>query len=103
MGTCKTFKRLEERPFKYIGIDYCGNVCSKIASQTEKNHIALVSCAAIRMMHLEFVTDVSTTLLVRCLKRFVGRSGLPKLMLSDNGKTFIADQLKAFNTRNEIA
>ena len=55
------------------------------------------------MMHLELVTDLSATSLIRCLKRFVGRSGLPKLMLSDNGKTFTADQLKAFNTRNEIA
>ena len=28
--------------------------------------------------------------------------GVPKLMPLDNGKTFKADQLKAFNTRNWI-
>ena len=54
------------------------------------------------MIHLELVRDLSATSLVRCLKRFVGGTGLPKLMLSDNGKTFKADQLKNFNMRNGI-
>ena len=53
------------------------------------------------MIHLELVRDLSATS-HRLLKRFVERRGLPKLMLSDNGKTFKADQLKAFSTRNGI-
>ena len=36
------------------------------------------------------------------MKRFVGKRELPKLMLSNNSKTFKADHLKAFNTRNRI-
>ena len=36
------------------------------------------------------------------MKRFVRRRRLPKLILSDNGKTFKADQLKVFNMRNGI-
>ena len=61
-----------------------------------------MTCTAARMIHLELVRDLSTTSLVWCLKRFVWRRGLPKLMLSDNGETLKADQLKAFNTRNGI-
>ena len=61
-----------------------------------------MTCTATRMIHLELLRDLSATSLVRCLKRFVEKRGLPKLMLSDNGKTFKADQLKAFNTRNGI-
>ena len=53
-------------------------------------------------MHLELVRDLSATSLVQCLKRFIRRRGLPKLMLSDNGKPFKADQPKDFNMRNGI-
>ena len=121
IGSCITCKRLEdfayqslptsplpdfrvneERPFKYTGTDYCGPVCIKTASHTEKNYIALMTCAATRMIYLELVRHLSATSLVQCLKRFVGRRGLPKLMLSNNGKTFKGDQLKAFNMTNGI-
>ena len=121
IGTCITCKRLEdfayqspptaplpdfrvneERPFKYTGTDYCGPVYIKTASHTEKNYIALMTCAATRMIYLELVRHLSATSLVQCLKRFVGRRGLPKLMLSNNGKTFKGDQLKAFNMTNGI-
>ena len=42
------------------------------------------------------------SLWVKTIHLKLGSRGLPKLMLSDNGKTFKADQLKAFNTRNGI-
>ena len=89
------FRVNEERPFKYTGIDYCGPVFIKTAIHTERNYIVCMTCAATRMIH-------SASLLVQYLKRFVRGRGLPKLMLSDNGKTFKADQLKVFNTRNGI-
>ena len=72
------------------------------ASHTKKNYIALMTCAATRMIHLKLVTDLPAASLVQYLKRFVGRRGLTKLMLSDDGKAFKADQPKAFNTRNGI-
>ena len=61
-----------------------------------------MTCAATKIMHLELVRDLSATSLVSYLRKFVGRREVTKLMLSDNGKTFKADQFKAFNTRNEI-
>ena len=51
----------EERPFKYTGINYCGPVYIKAASHSEKNYIALMTCAATSMIHLEFVRDLSAT------------------------------------------
>ena len=39
-------------------------------------------------IHLELVIDLSVTSFIRCLKRFVARRGLPRRMISDNGKTF---------------
>ena len=121
IGACITCKRLEgisyrspptvplpdfrvhqERPLKYTGIDCCGPAYMRTASHTEKNYIVLMTCAAARMIHLELVRDLSVTLYVRCLKRFVGRRELPKSILSDNGKTFKTDQLKVSNSKNGI-
>ena len=73
--TCKRIKRIsyrspptmslpdfrvnEERPFKYMGINYCGPVYINTASHTKKNYIDLSTCAAIRMIHLELVRFIS--------------------------------------------
>ena len=78
------FRVNEERPIKYTNTDYCGPVFIKTASHTEKKYVGLMTCAATRMILLELVRDLS---LVRCLQRFIGRRRLPKLMLSDNGKS----------------
>ena len=75
------FRVNEERPFKYTGIDYCGPVYIRTAGHINKDYIALMTCAATRMIHLELVRDLSATSLVRCLKRFMRRRRLPKLML----------------------
>ena len=83
IGACVTCKRLkgilyrspptaplpdlrvnEERPLKYTGIDYCGPAYIRSASHTKKNYIALMTCAAKRMIHLKLVTDLSAASLV---------------------------------------
>ena len=75
------FRVNEERPFKYTGINYCEPVYIKTTSHTKKNYIALITCAATRMIHLQLVRDLLATSLVQYLKRFIGRKELPKLML----------------------
>ena len=40
-----------------------------------------------RTVHLDVVTDLTAVTFIRCLKRFAGRS-LPRMFLSNNGKTF---------------
>ena len=83
IGTCKTCKRPkgilyrslptalssdfrvdEERPFKYTGIDYCASAYIKTASHTKKNYIALMTCEATRMIHLELLKDYNITCLM---------------------------------------
>ena len=55
-----------------------------------------MACTATRMIYLELVRDLSAASLVQCLKIFVGRRELSKLMLSDNGKTFKARGMGLF-------
>ena len=72
------FRVNEGRPFKYTDIDYWGPVYTKTVGHTEKNCIALITCATTSMIHLEVVRDLSATSLVRRLKRF-GRRRPSKL------------------------
>ena len=41
-------------------------------------------------MSIDIVPDMSTETFIRSLKRFCARQGLPRLFVSDNGKTFKA-------------
>ena len=61
-----------------------------------KAYIALYTCASSRALHLELVPDLSSIVFVNCLKRFIVRGGIPKLVVSDNAKTFKCSTLKAF-------
>ena len=58
------------------------------SSQTSKVWLCLFTCCVVRAVHLELVPDMTTTTFVRCLKRFVSRKGIPRIILSDNAKTF---------------
>ena len=51
------------------------------------------------MIHLEILPDQSTAAYVRSQRRFTARRGIPKLIVSDNGKTFKGRTLKQFNMR----
>jgi len=50
--------------------------------------ICLFSCCVSHVVHLEIVFDMSTTVFLRCVKRFAAQKGLPQRFLSDNAKTF---------------
>ena len=41
-------------------------------------------------LDLDLVMDLTTPTFLHCFKRFFGRGGLPKMMVSDNKKTFKA-------------
>ena len=88
--------------FSNVGVDYAGPLYVKdIYLQTEqmfKAHISLYTCMSSRAIHLDLVPDASTTAFIRCFKRFIGRRGIPSLVLSDNAKTFKSAELKNFVT-----
>lgn len=50
----------------------------------------MFTCLVTRAIHLDNVCDLSTDTFLQCLKRFAARRGLPRKILSDNGKTFKA-------------
>ena len=82
--------------FSCVGVDFAGPlfVKSKVKDDTEmtKVYIALFTYATSRAVHLELVPSLDAPAFLLRLRRFIGRRGLPKLVVSDKAKTFQASE-----------
>ena len=54
------------------------------------------------MIHLEILPDQTTAAYLRSQRSFIARREIPKLIVSDNWKTFKGRALKQFNARRGI-
>ena len=82
---------LPTRPFSVTGIDYCGPVYLKSPIRNRsptKAYIAIFVCFATRAVHIELVSDLTTTAFLAALRRFVARRGKVAELHSDNATTF---------------
>ena len=72
--------------FQTIGLDCCGPVYSECITcrcyQVKPNN-CLFTCSIARGNHLELVPDLTTEAFVCALGRFIGRRGIPSLLVSD--------------------
>ena len=50
--------------------------------------LALFTCGSTRAVHLEVIPNLSTKTFIISFKRFTRRRGIPRLVVSDNAKTF---------------
>ena len=83
--------RIEESsPFTYTGLDYLGPLYVKMndESATHKVWVCLLTCLAVRAVHLEIINDMSAEQFLQCIRRR-RRCGKPKEIILDN-----ASQLK---------
>lgn len=88
----------EEPPFTYTGVDFAGPLYIKSSNTTGggKVWLCLYTCCVVRAVHLDLdldldiVCDMTTSAFLRSFKRFTARRGLPRKIVSDNGKTFKA-------------
>ena len=80
------------RPFSHCGVDYAGPVQVRTTKgrghKSHKAYIAVFVCFATRAIHLEPVSDYTSSAFMATLRRFVARRGLPSHMYSDNRTTF---------------
>ena len=94
------FRVSDEFAFTQVGVDFAGPVYLRDVFSKSKNvfkaYIALFTCASSRAVHLELVPDLTTETFLRGLKRFISRRGMPRFVVSDNGKTFKGSRLKTF-------
>ena len=78
-------------PFEVIGTDYEGPIYYQTKKKNElKAYILLFSCSVTRVVHIELVSHLTTTEFIKSFKRMILRRGKPKIVYSDNAKTFKA-------------
>ncbi|XP_055527578.1 uncharacterized protein LOC129720168 [Wyeomyia smithii] len=76
------------RPFNAVGVDYLGPVEVVVNRRKEKRWVALVTCLAVRAVHLEVVHSLTTQACLMAIRRFIGKRGMPDEVFSDNGTNF---------------
>ena len=62
----------------------------------QKSYFLLITCSSTRAIHLEVTCDVNATSLVLALRRFISRKGIPRVIFSNNFKSFKASIMKEF-------
>lgn len=81
------------RPFLTSGTDYGGPFNLKLYSgrcnRTSKAYICLFVCTVTKAIHLELVSDLTTSAFIAAFRRFVARRGHCKDLWSDCGTNFI--------------
>ena len=92
-------------PFTITGVDFTGALYIRSTEGEHKVYLCLFICATCRAVHLEIVNDLKVECFLQAFRRFVGRRSLARLLLSDNGSTFLAaaEELKMLLTSTEMA
>ena len=91
------FRVADDPAFTRIGTDFAGPLYVKdVYKRAEMNkcYIAVFTCASSRALHLELVPDLTTDSFVRAFKGFMGRRGIPNIIVSDNGTTLHDGKVK---------
>ena len=86
-------------PFANVRTDHVGPLYARDIYKPAKLYkvfIALFSCCTTRMIHLEIQPNLEASATLRAIKRTFSRIGKPKLIISDNHKTFKAKLVKNF-------
>jgi len=85
-------RRLGEklRPFANTGMDFAGPFDVKVGrgKPRKKLYVLVLTCMAIRAVHLETTVGTDTTHVVNALSRFVDVRGLPDSITTDNQTSF---------------
>ena len=93
MGDLPTHRVNPALCFINTGLDYAGPIQLKRGNPRRptitKGYLAVFICLATKAIHIEVVSDQSTSTLIAALKRFCSIRGLPKNIYSDNGSNFV--------------
>ena len=86
--------RVTFRPYEILGIDATGHIWLKNTdtNRKEKYYIIIFTCANIRHINLELVSDTSTKSVLDALKVHSGTYGAPKIIMADNASYFKASE-----------
>ncbi|XP_065356116.1 uncharacterized protein LOC135950508 [Calliphora vicina] len=92
MGDLPADRLKAQRPFFICGVDFCGPFYTSYRIRGKppyKTYVAIFVCFASKAIHIELVSDLSTNCFILCLKRFIGRRGIPHRLYCDNATNFV--------------
>ena len=79
--------------FQQVGIDYAGPVRLRVGHVRRptyvKAYIGVFVSFTIKAVHLELISDLTSTSFVACLRRFIAHRGKPHTIWSDHGSNFV--------------
>jgi len=79
--------------FERVGVDYAGPVYLKLGHVRKptivKSYIYVFVSISVKAVHLELVSDLTSTAFIACLQRFIARRGKPSSICSDHGSNFV--------------
>lgn len=82
-----------DHPFNRVGIDFAGPFYTKYGYVRKpvvvKAYICVFVSLAIKEVHLELVSDLTTNAFLACFRRFMAQRGKPSLVMSDHGTNFV--------------
>ena len=84
---------LEENfAFRNVSVGFADSLFIKTGisdhCSAEKVYIPLFTCRSSRAVHMELVPDLIGGIFIKCFILLISRRGIPKLIVSDNAKTF---------------
>ncbi|XP_063362149.1 uncharacterized protein LOC134651087 [Cydia amplana] len=100
-----------EYPFFSTAVDYAGPVMilnrKGRGSKLLKAYLCIFVCMAVKAIHIELVTELTSETFMAALHRFIARRGKPAHIYSDNGRCFVGacNELSRFlkQTSNQIS
>ncbi|XP_050495535.1 uncharacterized protein LOC126876672 [Bombus huntii] len=104
MGDLPAARITESRPFTNVGIDYCGPFYIKERKDRNrlkiKVYVAIFVCLAVKAVHIELVSDLTSEAFIAALRRFIARRGFCGTIYSDNGTNFVGANNELRELRN---
>lgn len=93
MGQLPAFRiNKTETPFSNVGLDVFGPYRMRVTvdetSKIKKYWVVIFTCLVVRAIHLEILKDMSALEFLNSFRRFVGRRGVPKIVVADNAPQF---------------
>ena len=79
--------------FERVGVDYAGPFLIKSGKVRKPTILKAYACIfislAVKAVHVELVSDLTTEAFLATLRRFIARRGLPTFIWSDHGTNFV--------------
>ncbi|XP_048481675.1 uncharacterized protein LOC125489576 [Plutella xylostella] len=93
MGELPEERITPSRPFEHTGVDFTGFIDVKSNKgrgiKSSKGYVAVFICMVTKAVHLELVSDLSTSSMIAAMRRLAAKRGTPSHIYSDNGTNFV--------------